>query len=89
MKKIKVLFKSLGSTRVPRLHIKFKGHRSVDSGEEDFTASIIYGHSGNVDYVTLTVGTNFVPFSLGGSTSNLHFVTIDPVVFGLFEIVKI
>ena len=52
---------NLGSTM---LHTKFKGHRSSDSGEEDFfKVFTIYGHGGHVGHVTQLICINFHSFS--------------------------
>ena len=47
------------------LHTKFQGHRSIDSGEEDFFKDFtIYGHGLHVGHVTQLICINFsFPFS--------------------------
>ena len=46
------------------LHIKFQGHRSTGSGEEDFfKVFTIYGHGGHVGHVTQLICINFHSFS--------------------------
>ena len=39
-------------------HATFQDHRTISSGEDDFT---IYGHGGHLGHVTLTVRTNLFP----------------------------
>ena len=42
------------------LHTKFQGHRSINSGEEDFLKVFtIYGHGGYLGHVTLFICINF------------------------------
>ena len=42
------------------LHIKFQGHWSLGSGEEDFFKVLsIYGHGGHVGHVTHLICVNF------------------------------
>ena len=42
------------------LHTKFQGHRSINSGEEDFFyVFTIYGHGGHLGHVTLSICINF------------------------------
>ena len=42
------------------LHTKFKGHRSIGSGEEVFfKVFTIYGHGGHPGYVTQLICINF------------------------------
>ena len=42
------------------LHTKFQGHRSINSGEEDFfKVFAIYGHGGHFGHVTLYIYINF------------------------------
>ena len=46
------------------LHIKFQGHRSIGSGEEDFLRFFtIYGHGGPVGHVTQLICINFHSYS--------------------------
>ena len=42
------------------LHTKFRGNRSVGSGEEDFQRfSTIYGHGGHLGHVTSIMSSDF------------------------------
>ena len=41
------------------LHTKFQSHRSIGSGEEDFSKDFtIYGHGSHVGHVTQLIGIN-------------------------------
>ena len=62
------------------LHIKFQGHWSIGSGEEDFLKiCTIYGHGGHVGHVTQLICINF--HSHFSSSSHMNFVSNRPVVF--------
>ena len=51
------------------LHIKFQGHGSIGSGEEDFfKVFTIYGHGSHVGHVTQLICINFHSYS----TSSFH-----------------
>ena len=46
------------------LHTKFQGHRSINSGEEDFfKVFTIYGHGSHLGHVTLFICINFYSHS--------------------------
>ena len=54
------------------LHIKFQGHRSIGSGEEDFLKFLpIYGHGGHVGHVTQLICINFHSHSFSSFQMNL------------------
>ena len=66
-----------GSTWV---HIKFQGHWSVGSGEEDsLKVFTIYGHGGYIGHVTLTVCIYF--HSLSPKRLYKKSLTFGPVAF--------
>ena len=62
------------------LRIKFQGHRSTGSGQEDFfKVFTIYGHGGHVGHVTQLICINFHFFS--PSSFHMKFGSKSPHCF--------
>ena len=62
------------------LHIKFQGHQSIASGEEDFfKVFTIYGHGSHVSHVAQLICIYFYPYS--PSSFRMNFGSKSPNCF--------